>query len=383
MTVELSSPVDSELILARPSGSLLKPLPNRGQGQNERMKESLTAVGTYTIIATTADPSVTGDFLLTVGAAGSSDFKIAASVIKKDGADLNQQEDLRNFQWKVFTSATIRITATLRSSQSLIGYEFELVVPKSTGLQIADAPDAACDWSSPSGRPVSKKKSPASNRVVFHLVRCGIGDGESVIQLKAWQGATRVAADFIMPVPQAWHDANENVVYRIDCGSTPSLFIRAVSSAARAWNSAQAGVTFERHSNTACPISDASGIVLVKPYTAPPPPMKDRCDGGIACVIRSVNDIYPHLYTQELLIRRVPASSKEWTEIKISMNKVDSDHLYIPMTMIHELGHTAGLGHSGRDGDIMDVGQGDEAEDAPKDNDISAMKSIYQNHDSH
>ena len=390
VTIDLSSSsVDTYLILKRisPTTSTIE-ANDAGQGRNSRLSQNTLTAGTYKVIATTADPNVAGDFLLTLGAAGSSEFKTSLDVFWIDNTMFSI--NFRHLAWSVFKSASVRLTATLGGSKNLSGYEFELVVPRSTGLQIASEPDAECDWSSTPVRPVSKIKSPSSNQVEFHLVRCGIGDGESMIQVKAWRlgsspssPKTQVATDFIMPIPQAWHDANENVVYQIDCGSIPSLFIRAVNSSASAWNTTRSGVTFERRSHTGCPISDASGIVLVKPYTAPPDPMKDRCQGGIACVIPSDTNIYPHLYTQELLIKRVPTSNAEWTETKISMNKVKSGELYIPMTMIHELGHTAGLGHSGLDGDIMDIGQADEAEDAPKANDISAMKSIYQHHDSH
>ena len=400
VTIELSSDVDSELILVRPSGSLFKPLPNSGQGRNERIKESLTAVGTYTIIATTAAQRMTGDFLLTVGTASSSDFKISASVIKKDGLDLGSHEDLRNFQWKVFTSASFEVTAMLGAAKNPTAYEFELDVPRSTGLQIANRPDAECEWASAPSRPTSQKKrsagrpsthNPNADQIVFYLVRCGIGDGESVIQLKAWRGATRVATDFIMPVPQSWHDADHSLIYQVNCNMLPANVdhASAIRAAATAWNNANTGVAFTKFTARNCDSNNITGKVNIKTYT--PSSQGGKCGiEGLACAFRSglSNSLlslqYPHTATQEILIKDTLLNRRTWTASKKTDGTIGMNQYYLPLTMMHELGHAAGLGHSGADGDIMDVGQArGEVKDTPEANDISAMKSIYQHHSSH
>ena len=63
---------------------------------------------------------------------------------------------------------------------------------------------------------------------------------------------------------------------------------------------------------------------------------------------------------------------------------IRTNQIYLPMTMIHEFGHTAGLWHSANLNDVMASNTpAGVIIQAPKSNDISAMKSIYMQHTSH
>ena len=400
VTIDLASSADAYLVFETPSERIRANF--NGQGTNARLKKTLAA-GTYTIIATTSDPGVTGDFLLTVGAAGSSDFKISASVIKKDGVDLSSHEDLRDFQWKVFTSASFELTAMLGATKNPTTYEFELDVPRSTGLQIANRLGAECEWSSASSRPTSQKKrsagrpsthNPNADQIVFYLVRCGIGDGESVIQLKAWQGANQSAADFIMPVPQAWHHASNStkyVILRLPSAPPRVDYRAAIQAARQMWNNATSFFSFCDNSSGSCGNTYRNASQFSITHYDPRTTNDDYCGiGGVACVYRvgtNTTREYPHLGSQILQLEQPPEGADQdgnpallmWTD----MHPLTNNKVYLPGTVAHEFGHTAGLGHSGNASDLMYFKDSATPATTPTANDIKAIDAIYENHSGH
>ena len=135
-----------------------------------------------------------------------------------------------------------------------------------------------------------------------------------------------------------------------------------------AWNGV--GTSYQFSSNATSP------DVTVKGYWGEAVGGVDECN-SIACV--RPTGTYPHTVKQTLLFEEPPKFPGErrrmWT-IDPGL-RTDSCCYYLPGTMMHELGHTLGLGHSRHPMDVMGSGK-DKNVLSP--NDRAGLRKIAADH---
>ena len=113
--------------------------------------------------------------------------------------------------------------------------------------------------------------------------------------------------------------------------------------------------------------------------------MNDKCKGSIACVYGGGE--YPELEHQQFWIEfppRFPGDGdyKEWTNDIAEVRQMPDDFYYLPQVIMHEFGHTAGLGHT-LVGDVMGPIYSRDPLSGPTSYDLNGITNIYQNHTRH
>ena len=149
----------------------------------------------------------------------------------------------------------------------------------------------------------------------------------------------------------------------------------AMSDAASAWNTGQTYVTFEVVTTT----PDTTIRGYWNPYGTS---LNDKCKGSIACVYGGGE--YPELEHQQFWIEfppRFPGDSdyKEWSNDIMEVGLRPYDFYYLPQVIMHEFGHTAGLGHT-LVGDVMGPINHRDPLSGPTSYDLNGITNIYQNH---
>ena len=98
--------------------------------------------------------------------------------------------------------------------------------------------------------------------------------------------------------------------------------------------------------------------------------------------------VYPH-QSKETLYFEYPAKNRSitytWTKDPNRAGQtisISKKYLYMPYVMMHEFGHTAGLGHPNTDVDVMSGTVNHDVKQLT-DNDKKAMRSIYSSSDTH
>lgn len=274
-------------------------------------------------------------------------------------------------------------------------FEFRIKAPSGTGLQ---ANRNSCTWPT-SAQPWPNEYSPwVQASQTIPAVLCGISD--EVTELQTWVRHRPSGREFVTPayssiMRQSWHRADNQVTYGLADPLVPdiqlfqaelTIYTLSITSGKTAWNNTNSGITFTNLQNS------ATADVVVEGYVTSNRDTNDKCRGSVACTVNldpddTVNRNYPHLAGQKLYFERPPIwntvqpdmtvliNEQIWTNLESLKN--DSDYEYMPGIMAHEFGHTAGLGHSSIVTDVMWGG------DELSLNDIEAMKSIYQHHQTH
>ena len=220
-------------------------------------------------------------------------------------------------------------------------------------------------------------------------------------------------------IPQAWHRDDHQVDYYIR-GSQPSsiqaitvglfssrkpghladheispalLSLTNYADAAQAWNDVKAGVTVNQVS------SAGRADVVIRGYwdANPADGIDPECGRSIACTDPAGR--YPHIGNQQTFWIEDPphwgreASTREWTvDFKEWFDDPDV-YQYLPSIIMHEFGHTIGLGHGTTWKDIMN-GRTRELEPCSytgterercglTTNDKKAAEAIYEHHTAH
>lgn len=312
-------------------------------------------------------------------------------VVRRNGTEaFNPAVLLKDFEWFVLDAVHARLGPTTWGRETNRGrYRFAFHVPQATEVQIGTRAlhqHSDCDW----GTWPSRTSTWNEWNSDVQLVVCGVGNGTSSITLKVRNTAhDNYTWDAMsIPVKQAWHDADGRVEYQIDCMPAPSGDLNyrdGIRKGAIGW-SGHSSLSFARMLQNGCVLKDRDGLVTVEIYTSTTH-KNDPCDSDayppgtifLGCVLR-VSLVQPHLVTQTLFIN----GDIQWSSDADEDGVIDPDTHYLPEVMMHEFGHTAGLGHSANPNDLMSkspalvsVGV---VTNALTPNDISAMKSMYPVH---
>ena len=327
--------------------------------------------------------------------------------------------------WGVLNTGHIRLgdsnLGADKNTRTAIGrYVFQFTVPSAAGFQglrvgAAANRHSSCDWTKWAANTSMTKDTSQwmtwsflgvnanRPRPEYKLVRCGIGDGTSMITVKVnnidhghgWTALT-------IPVEQAWHRAGNSLTYFIATPLVPSvrllpsrvaMFEGSINKGATNWNTAAVGFSFVRLTSP----SDRNSVdVVVEGYSTYRSDFTDTCAGNgpvkfldaVACVIPSPPSAYPHQVKEPLYFEHPPKTSYRakyrWTDDGTQAGGTVSGitYLHMPTVIMHEFGHTAGLEHSAASDDAM----GEEAGGGVgqvSDSDKKAMKAIYNNHTRH
>ena len=103
----------------------------------------------------------------------------------------------------------------------------------------------------------------------------------------------------------------------------------------------------------------------------------------IACVYGG--GTYPELGDQKFWIEyppQFPGDAKEWTNDPDEARRQPDDFYYLPQVIMHEFGHTAGLGHT-PGGNVMGAIDSRNPIEAPTPYDVDGMRNNYESHTRH
>ena len=302
------------------------------------------------------------------------------------GVSLRGDRPFGQIQWGLMQNIDASISGA-PGVVTLSDYSFRIKAPAGTGIQARTSVPYVCDWPT-QVQPWTNEYSawvPAADTVP--LVRCGLGDGATNIQV--WLRHNASMREFQDPsyeftVLQSLHRVDEEVTHAnvapLVSGATVSsaqltMFVESIDSAVAAWNAVAGGATFTKVLLTATP------DVAVEGYVTHLADADAHCGSSVACTVNiSLN--YPHLGRQTLYFEQPPFRffngmevEHMWTNDVALVGDAMTD--YMPAVMMHEFGHTAGLGHSAWHQDVMGYARD---KSALSSNDKRAMKEIYESH---
>ena len=264
--------------------------------------------------------------------------------------------------WGVLHSADVTIQFTANATANIADYEFKLDLNSSeTGFHI----NSGTGRCTPSTGATDTGWFTVRFVVivnVFALTRCGLGDVTNsgmVLKARPIAGGVEFTVTSTGSIPQGWHRSDRQVYYSVDLatlsGSRPSyvpstyqhertMTEMVIPRAARSWNSAVGRTIL----GTIPPHLVLSAVldVTIKGAWYGTECRKD----ALGCTSPG-EGTYPHIGSQTLWISYPPkglnAQGKitEWTT-NLTRATIDPQRFYyLPMILMHELGHTAGVGH--------------------------------------
>ena len=281
------------------------------------------------------------------------------------------------------------------------GYQLRLRIPASTGFQFG----RTCTWpaAAPTDSTMLESHWVQSNHG-FYVVRCALGSGAAVrVEVQARlgdSGTPSVLYHTTMEIKQSWHRNDHRVTYYIrgtsgasingvTAGSQEGLFPASTNSpnaaltkpahyanAANAWAGAGArDVALSR-------VTSAAGAdVIIEGYWNPGTD-DDQCGGSVACTYAA--GTYPHTGNgQRFAIEDPPqwrgGKEEEWTTDLKDATEKRMEFEYLPWVLMHEFGHTLGLGHSADSDAIM----GGNSRRDLSDTDAQGLRATYAHHAKH
>ena len=310
-------------------------------------------------------------------------------------ADRSRARQLANLRWGMldYGGGVLLETGFSRTD----GHQFRLRLPASAGFEFGRT---CLRYAAPTDTTVLESPWVASN-VEFSVARCGLGSGASVsLEVQVRLGTSGTAASLYTAtttIPRVRHRNDHQVLYYItgtlangnidggqmfptNAGMTPNKELTAAlnyQNAAKAWQNVTAsGVTLDRL------LSGSSPDVVISGYWDPGPGKEDSCKGSVACVHRP--STYPHMGNGQVFLIEDPPrwprkGSEEWTtSFKDATDKSD-EYEYLPWVLMHEFGHTLGLGHSA-DGDTI---MGGKRRAGISNTDAQGLRATYAHHRVH
>ena len=304
--------------------------------------------------------------------------------------------------WYVLDYKSMLIDWLVPLAERSATHLYKLVVPADTGFQInkTTAPNGSkCNWQSPPSTDTSWVDLGAS----FHLVRCKLGTGTANIEVKKRPKSGANPAESTVrtldDMSQSRHHADHHVSYKItsplisSVQPSPSLMLytplsdsgseTAINRAALNWNEIDPhdpifqGQTVPLTFNL---VSDSPDVTIKGYWNPVGAQSNDKCPDSIACVYSGLD--YPHFGHQQLWIEYPPQFVGDrfyyqWTNDIDDANDPTLNYYDLPGVIMHEFGHSAGLGESASSSSIMGPYQ---AWQVPQLYDRNGMKYIYQGH---
>ena len=299
---------------------------------------------------------------------------------------------LANAEWGMldYASVVLREAGFTRTD----GHQLRLRLPASTGFQVG----RTCPrYPAPTDTTVLESPWVASNRGFF-VARCGLGSGASIsFEVKVRLGTSGTEESLYTAtttVKRSWHRHDGRVVYYIkgtlangdidgeqmfsaNLSRTPHPTLTEplnYQNAAKAWqNLAASGVTLARL------LSGSSADVIISGYWEPGIGIKDRCGGSVACTYGA--GTYPHIGNGQVFVIEDPPrwpgkGRKEWTTSFRDATDKSDEYEYLPWVLMHEFGHTLGLGHSADGNSIM----GGKSRAGLSSTDAQGLRATYAHH---
>ena len=313
----------------------------------EYVFEGLEHRATYTVTATRSDQSGGATSQVISATTYSTPLLLAAEdnfyEIDLDRADYSSIESGSSRQVWMLTYTIFELSVFAPDD-----YRFEFLIPIDTGFQRDKSYSDGCSWNytQPEGIVLM---GPSTQ---IGLLRCSVGEENAEIEMRAWTaGVVKPWTYYRFKVAQGRHRGSSTIKYATSASmlgstSTADLVNEAVSVAVSGWNDSSAGVTFCKDGETACNDYNAGhGTVIVR---------VGDCGNLRALACLPPGATYPHNIDTPVVIVESPCIENvcyTWSNMP-RMVMTEPSHWYLPVVVMHELGHSAGLGHSSRGGYI-------------------------------
>ena len=210
--------------------------------------------------------------------------------------------------------------------------DYYISVPADTGFQLSRTTNK-CDWTSPP--PTSYGSLRLNTGVEFHLIRCSLGTGAATVSVEKGPSPRESVAAWTN-VRHSWHTGDPTITYHLNTSIGESMLTDGLSKMETGWDGATATVNFESSSST-------GADVVVMGYAA----SANKCPtGAVACISGVHPSHYPHLPKRKLYVGFPAIKGKIWTNDYSKATGKDKElYYYMPLVLMHEMGHAGGLGH--------------------------------------
>ena len=296
------------------------------------------------------------------------------------------------FEWTLMQATTLTLSGP--SGVNLSEYDVRINSPLGTGIQVNRT---SCVWPTTNNEwPVPVPSGWISAEKSISVVRCNVGDGTSKLKIRLRHKASgQVFSKFSYQatVKKSWHISDNEATYALSSPLIPYVVLAPINRS-KIVNSIQSAHDVIKDVSSKFKLKKIfttnSADVLIKGVSTEVKQYKDKCDNliAVACVDRDDRgdtSEYPHWGKLTLYFEYPPNSDGaefRWTTDPELAESMPLKYLYMPVYMMHEFGHAAGLGHSPFSSDAMH-GYIDKSVRAFSDNDDNALKSIYEYHTSH
>ena len=404
------------------------------------LKGNFQEASTY-LLTLTGTIMLSGDEGRTYNDTESIDTLPEPEITHRDGQFVFPFPLLRAYNGWMMEVFTVDIA--VKSTRDL--YDFSIDVPSETGLQAMTQAmirnNRTCYWGRKSSTSTTTREIQRGALYFYRVevVRCAIGDGTtqlSYIAKAVDRGVNYDLETYGVAIPQSWHQADNTVKYVLRtmpptptpppsvgpvsstlsgaATSTPTPvattsptpvptpdFPAVVATAAAKWNSIAPVSKALFCLGSGCGNSNDDGkslyIDVVTPVPTPSAPIPapnalyPPCTpNALGCVVAFVigkahaGDQTMHIPFPLYIYRHNGFSGYEpkrfyWTDNPLVA--LTHGFYYLPSVVMHELGHSAGLGHSKVSSNVMYFSSG--SVKSLQDNDRNAMEAIYKGHGSH